>query len=272
MLQQGSQLRTPIDRTSLRDTVHSGFSDTDPFFAKTQQQLLSLLVSWTTLLYEEWLDQEEHFNPPSDWLENDSVDLTFLFRILWSANLISGRLPGDSLVQERKVSLAGGRIVLGKNDLDPSSVEARLAFVDGLSRIVLTASGRAPTQQISPTTSGCTDTQREETRVMGKAVEQQVTTQDRDIATDTSSKLLTYIFDLQQRVKVLEFTPSTQPAPAYDQAAKPSALGQLEVLARLRLSTILLIMAVSYVLVHRIVELCEHARSAFLDASKRFAG
>ena len=269
MLQQGSQLRTPLDRIALQTGFSSGFPDTDPFFAKTREQLLSISVTWMTLLYEEWLECDQGPASAIPQFDSAGVDATFLFRTLVSANTLTGNLPASAILPERRISLANGKLLLGKENVVVPSLMARLALVDGLSRLFL-ITRPLDIPGLATSMNGGATTTKEAQSPHDKILEHHPHTPV-STPSETVESLQQEVQDLHQRIKAVETVLSAQRSakPKEESIPASSTLGQIELLTHLRLSTLLLLMIISFLLVQRIVELSAHVTSAFLDAFQR---
>jgi len=252
VLQAGSQIRTPIDRPALRDALSQKFAGQEAFFGSKPEQLLSILVSWLIVLYEQWTeDTVSDAEPASDLAHDYSMDMTFLFRVLVSANIVAGTMTTQN---ERKVHLADGQLSFRKEDLDPSSTASRLAFVDLFSRLAL--KGYAKVELESQKEDTATAESAEAIPLEPGSTAPSST--DESKALDIEQQLV----ELKQRVLALEQAAASTTAISVPSARPRTGLRkqtQVEALASLHPMTIILFMIISYILVQRVLWFLEES-------------
>jgi hypothetical protein len=224
------------------------FAGQEAFFGSKPEQLLSILVPWLVLTYEQWTeDTVSDAEAANDLAHDSSMDMGLLFRALVSANIVAGTMPTQ---HERKVYMADGRVPFGREDLDPSSTAARLAFVDLFSRLALKGYADVEVELEAEDTAAV--------RLAEAMPLEPGSTAPSSTDESKASDMKEQLEGLQQRVTALEEAATTHPSPILPSPysrlrSRSQKQSQVEALASLHPISIILFMIISYILVQRVL-------------------
>ena len=268
-------MRTSLDRKVIKAEA------LDQMQQERHEQVLSHLVVWLTLVYEDWLEYSDNPKTRSSetdeesplaserWHDSD-IHLDLLDKALMGlAALTGGSAPGES-----QQAATQGSIIepLRYDRRDLSDKTTRLVYVDALARTLAyvwtaASSSLGSRSHLEATPASTSDEPRpSSTHHIGSAV-----TGDTDGSVNNADEIKTEMAQLSRRIASLE---ATVPRPDRRQSPPASSLPdtatQLERLAGLNGWTLAVFAATSYLLVSRVIALASRVIEPLHDHLEGF--